>query len=171
MTGHARSRPAESRQASSRARIASATKAVCGKRAGTRKAPSGSLTLQCSKGTAIKPESIIEGRGICPHGLLTTPASRAGVVFCLAGGVLMKLRATDDPSVALFHCALNLKHTTKTRGSRPPTAPYSFTGLKEYAEKGQRCAGHVWVDIAATSIQTRLWDKMTTFPPQEPRLL
>ena len=119
MTGHARSRPAESRQASSRARIASATKAVCGKRAGTRKAPSGSLTLQCSKGTAIKPESIIEGRGICPHGLLTTPASRAGVVFCLAGGVLMKLRATDGLSVALFQCALNLKHTTKTRGSRP----------------------------------------------------
>jgi hypothetical protein len=24
----------------------------------------------------------------------------------------------------------------KTRGTRPPTAPYSFTGLKEYAEKG-----------------------------------
>ena len=23
---------------------------------------------------------------------------------------------------------------------------YSFTGLKEYAEKGLRCAGHVWLD-------------------------
>ena len=47
----------------------------------------------------------------------------------------------------------NLKNKIKNRGLRPPTAPYSFTGLKEYAEKGLRCAGHVWGEKAATSIQ------------------
>ena len=52
----------------------------------------------------------------------------------------------------------NSKVKVKTRGLRPPTAPYSFTGLKEYAEKGLRCAGHVWLAMAATSIQNVLTD-------------
>jgi hypothetical protein len=47
----------------------------------------------------------------------------------------------------------NSKAKVKTRGLRPPMAPYSFTGLKEYAEKGLRCAGHVWLAMAATCIQ------------------
>ena len=65
----------------------------------------------------------------------------------------------------------NPKEKIKTRESRPPTAPYSFTGLKEYAEKGLRCAGHVWLEMAATSIQVVLNDQDPTLPPQEPRLL
>jgi hypothetical protein len=65
----------------------------------------------------------------------------------------MMIRATDVYSVALFCCAPEFKGKFKTRGSRPPPAPYSFTGLKEYAVKGLRCAGHVWLDMAASSIQ------------------
>ncbi len=70
-----------------------------------------------------------------------------------------------------FCCNLKFKDKSKTRGSRPPTAPYSFTGLKEYAEKGLRCAGHVWGEVAATSIQIVLNDLVPTFPSQDPRLL
>ena len=47
-----------------------------------------------------------------------------------------RIRATGGSSVALVNCAVKFKNKTRTRGSRPPTAPYSFTGLKEYAEKG-----------------------------------
>ena len=65
----------------------------------------------------------------------------------------------------------NSKVKVKTRGLRPPTAPYSFTGLKEYAEKGLRCAGHVWLVRAATSIRIVLNDQDPTLPPQKPRLL
>ena len=71
----------------------------------------------------------------------------------------MKLRAKDGSSVALYHCSLEFKNKARTRGSRPPTAPYSFTGLKEYAEKGLRCARHVWHEMAATSIKVILIDK------------
>jgi hypothetical protein len=68
--------------------------------------------------------------------------------------------------IALWNSKKNL-----TRGSRPPTAPYSFAGPKEYAEKGLRCAGHVWFDLPGTSSQIILIDKQSTLPPQEPRLL
>ena len=40
-----------------------------------------------------------------------------------------------------YICTLEVKDEIGTRGSRPPAAPYSFTGLKEYAEKGLRCCG------------------------------
>ena len=57
----------------------------------------------------------------------------AGFIFNLTVGIAMKLRATDGESVAFFDCDRHCKDKTKTRtrGSRPPTAPYSFTGLKE----------------------------------------
>ena len=56
-------------------------------------------------------------------------------------------------------------------GGAPPTAPYSFAGLKEYAENDLRCAGHVWLARTVTSIEGLLIDQESTYPPQEPRLL
>ena len=64
---------------------------------------------------------------------MKSPAMQLGfrLFFYLAGGVSMKLRATDGSSVALFHFTLEFKDKSKIRGSRPPTAPYSFAGPKE----------------------------------------
>jgi hypothetical protein len=76
--------------------------------------------------------------------MLPLPAGDAGFFVCWIE-VLLMLGASDDLSVALASFAHKVKDKSKikTRGLRPPTAPYSFTGLKEYAEKGLRCAGHV----------------------------
>ena len=56
------------------------------------------------------------------------------------------------------------KSKIKTQGSRPPTAPDSFTGRKESAEKGLRCAGHVWLDISATSFRPDYKTNQLRFP-------
>ena len=85
----------------------------------------------------------------------------------------MILRTTDEhllPS-SIVLCNSKIKSKIKTRGSRPPTAPYSFTGLKEYAEKGLRCAKHVWLVRTATSNQVLLIKREPALPPQDPRLL
>ena len=37
-------------------------------------------------------------------------------LFCMAGGVLMKLRATDELSIALFHYTLEFEDQSKTVG-------------------------------------------------------
>ena len=46
----------------------------------------------------------------------------------------------------------------KTRGFRPPTAPYSFTGLKEYAEKGLPLAWSTLVRISGVINYSALYE-------------
>jgi hypothetical protein len=78
--------------------------------------------------------------------------------------VPLKARATGGSSVALVLMSSGIQRQMQNPGVAPPTAPYSFTGLKEYAEKSQRCAGHVWVVRSATSIRIVLNDQESTLP-------
>ena len=52
------------------------------------------------------------------HKQMKSPAMQPGfrLFFYLAGGVSMKLRATDGSSVALFHFTLEFKDKNKTVG-------------------------------------------------------
>lgn len=72
---------------------------------------------------SIQPLHVIMTRpGLGGHRLLTK-FSREKIIK----------RATDGESVTVFHCPPEFKDKSKLRirGSRPPTALYSFTALKE----------------------------------------
>ena len=89
--------------------------------------------------------------------------------FYLAGGVSMKLRATDGSSVALFHFTLEFKYKIKTVGVARQQFHFLCSDKENEAKENLTvrfiyignyvldfyigCAGHVWVEVAATSIQ------------------
>ena len=71
-------------------------------------------------------------------------------------------------------CSIALWNSkTKAKPSGLPDSNFIFfvATKKTKQKKTWRCAGHVWLDNATTSIQTGFQDKMATLPPQDPRLL
>jgi len=66
---------------------------------------------------------------------------------------------------------LNIK--TKAKPSGLPDSNFIFfvATKKTKQKKALRCAGHVWLVKAATSIRMFLNDQESALPPQDPRLL
>jgi len=64
-------------------------------------------------------------------------------------------------------------YKTKAKPSGLPDSNFIFfvATKKTKQKKALRCAGHVWLVKAATSIQIVLTDQEATLPPQDPRLL
>ena len=62
---------------------------------------------------------------------------------------------------------------TKAKPSGLPDSNFIFfvATKKTKQKKASRCAGHVWLVRAATSIQLGLSDKVSAYPTQDPRLL
>ena len=62
---------------------------------------------------------------------------------------------------------------TKAKPSGLPDSNFIFfvATKKTKQKKAWRCAGHVWLVRAATSIRIVLDDQESTLPPQKPRLL
>jgi len=62
---------------------------------------------------------------------------------------------------------------TKAKPSGLPDSNFIFfvATKKTKQKKAWRCAGHVWLVRAATSIQLGLSDKVSAYPTQDPRLL
>ena len=70
-----------------------------------------------------------------------------------------------------FDLLLNSK--TKAKPSGLPDSNFIFfvATKKTKQKKALRCAGHVWLVRAATSIQIILIDQISRIPSQDPRLL
>ena len=66
-----------------------------------------------------------------------------------------------------------LNSKTKAKPSGLPDSNFIFfvATKKTKQKKALRCAGHVWFVRTAKSIRMVLIDHMSTFPPQDPRLL
>jgi len=83
---------------------------------------------------------------------------------------LIVKRATDNYLLPVFLVLWNSK--TKTKPPGLPDSNYIFfvATKKTKQKKALRCAGHVWIEMAATSIQLVLSDKVSTYLPQLTRL-
>ena len=66
---------------------------------------------------------------------------------------------------------LNSKSKSKSSGLPDSNFIFFVATKKTKQKKAWRCAGHVWLVKAATSIQVVLIDQEPRFPPQDPRLL
>jgi hypothetical protein len=66
---------------------------------------------------------------------------------------------------------LKPKDKTRTVGLPDSNVIFFVATKKTKQKKTLRCAGHVWLAMAATSIQEVLPDQQSTLPPQESRLL
>jgi len=66
-----------------------------------------------------------------------------------------------------------LNSKTKSKSSGLPDSNFIFfvATKKTKQKKAWRCAGHVWIVKAATSIRIVLIDQEPTLPPKDPRLL
>ena len=70
----------------------------------------------------------------------------------------MSLRATKGYSVALVYCSLRFKNKAKPSGLPDSNFIFFVATKKTKQKKAWRCAGHVWLVKAATSIQAKLLD-------------
>jgi hypothetical protein len=66
-----------------------------------------------------------------------------------------------------------IKSKIKAKPSGLPDSNFIFfvATKKTKQKKALRCAGHVWVEVAATSNQANPSDSSSTYPSQDPRLL
>jgi hypothetical protein len=76
-----------------------------------------------------------------------------------------------DVNLLLAFSVKKFKDKTKSSGLPDSNFIFFIAIKKTKQKKAWRCAGHVWLDIAATSIQDILTDQQTTLPAQDPRLL
>ena len=90
---------------------------------------------------------------------------------CLGLSARIHLARATGGSVDFASCTLQFKDKIKTVGVARQQLHFLCSDKENEAKKAWRCAGHIWLVKAATSIRNVLVEKSPTLPPQVTRLL